>query len=722
MNVLTLIVTRFKWFIVSAALLLIIGGGWFGMGVFGTLSQSAAVEVNNTESSEVAEYLDKNFTQEDNDAILLYSAKHGTKVTDPAYQKEVERLTAKLETSSVKNYYTTGEPSFVSRDKTKTYVAVNLKNGTDKEKYDQLTTFRNEMKSDLLTVHTAGWIISNEESTQRIEHDLVMAEAISLPILAILLLFIFRGVIAAALPLLLGVIAIIGGLCMVRLLTHFTDIDQYSVNVITILGLGLSVDYSLLMVARFREELDRKPDVRTAIAHTIQNAGKTIVFSGLIVMASLLSLTLFPISLLRSVGLGGASALLVAMLAALTVLPALLLILGKRINKWRVHLPKRKQKASPWRTVGAFVMKRPIIISAIVIACLLYIASPALQMQFKPADYTILPRESQTYIVYSTFADEFDGGKPSVQVLYTAKDTLLSADGIGRAYDFTHEVQKLKGVTTVDSLTTIDSKFTKETYQQLYLSGQLPPQLAALKVQTVKDDTMIVNVNFEGEVGGKKAQQLVADLRAMNPSGAEIKVGGQSAGQYDLLATIAGSMPSVIAMIAVTMFVLLAVLLRSLLIPLTAILINTFALLTTFGILVWVFQWGNLTGGTWLIHTGGLDVTVPVLVFAMAFGLSMDYGVFLYSRIHEEYLRDKDNVAAILHGLERTGPLITQAALLFFVVVAAFASSGIAILQQIGVGLALAVLLDAFVVRVVFIPAVMKLLGRANWWMPGLKK
>lgn len=722
MNVLTLIVTRFKWFIVSAALLLIIGGGWFGMGVFGTLSQSAAVEVNNTESSEVAEYLDKNFTQEDNDAILLYSAKHGTKVTDQAYQKEVERLTAKLETSSVKNYYTTGEPSFVSRDKTKTYVAVNLKNGTDKEKYDQLTTFRNEMKSDLLSVHTAGWIISNEESTQRIEHDLVMAEAISLPILAILLLFIFRGVIAAALPLLLGVIAIIGGLCMVRLLTHFTDIDQYSVNVITILGLGLSVDYSLLMVARFREELDRKPDVRTAIVHTIQNAGKTIVFSGLIVMASLLSLTLFPISLLRSVGLGGASALLVAMLAALTVLPALLLILGKRINKWRVHLPKRKQKASPWRTVGAFVMKRPIIISAIVIACLLYIASPALQMQFKPADYTILPRESQTYIVYSTFADEFDGGKPSVQVLYTAKDTLLSADGVGRAYDFTHEVQKLKGVTTVDSLTTIDSKFTKETYQQLYLSGQLPPQLAALKAQTVKDDTMIVNVNFEGEVGGKKAQQLVADLRAMNPSGAEIKVGGQSAGQYDLLATIAGSMPSVIAMIAVTMFVLLAVLLRSLLIPLTAILINTFALLTTFGILVWVFQWGNLTGGTWLIHTGGLDVTVPVLVFAMAFGLSMDYGVFLYSRIHEEYLRDKDNVAAILHGLERTGPLITQAALLFFVVVAAFASSGIAILQQIGVGLALAVLLDAFVVRVVFIPAVMKLLGRANWWMPGLKK
>lgn len=722
MNFLTRFVTHFTWLIVSLALAAVVAGVWYGGGVFGALTASGgAITVEHTESSDVNEFTSKHFEEAAGDAAVLFTGKNGAKVDDPAFKSEVERLLATLDAEQVVSYYSTGEKSLKSHDGTKTYALVTLKDMSDDDKLAKLTAIREKETSSVVTVNAAGEVVSNHESGTRIEHDLVMAEMISLPILAVLLLFIFRGVIAALLPLLLGVVAIIGGLSVVRMITGFTEIDQYAINVITILGLGLSVDYSLLVVSRFREELSHNVTPKVAIRRTMDKAGHTILVSGLIVMASLLSLTIFPISFLKSVGLGGASALFIAILGALTLLPAILTLLGKRVNKWSIHLPIKKRSKGVWRSLGETVMKRPIAISIAVIAAIAVIASPLLAMQFKPADYTILPRDSQTYIVFNSLTNDFTGGKPQVEILYTADDAVLSPEGVGKLYDFVEEVKSLKNVTSVDSIVSVDENLDKQAYQALYQSPQLLPALAELKKQTVHDKTVLVKVDYKGELSGSSTQQLVRSLRAMIPQNATIEVGGQPAAQYDVIETVKTYLPYSMATIVVVMFILLSIHLRSLLIPLTAMVINTFALLATFGVLVWVFQWGNLTGVTWLIQTGGLDVTVPVLIFVMAFGLSMDYGVFLYSRIHEEYLRSKDTNKAILHGLEVTGPMITQAALLFFVVVAAFASSGIAMLQQIGLGLSLAVLLDAFVVRVVFIPAVMKLLGRANWWPTGHK-
>ena len=722
MNLLTRFVTHFTWFIISLAFVGFVAGIWYGGGVFSTLTASgSAITVKNTESANVDEFTSKHFEEVAGDGAILFTGKNGAKVDDAAFKSEVDRLLATLDAEKITSYYSTGESSFKSNDGTKTYALVTLKESNNEDKLAKLTAIHEKETSSVVTVNAAGEVVSNHESGTRIEHDLITAEIISLPILAVLLLFIFRGVIAAFLPLLLGIVAIIGGLSVVRILTGFTEIDQYAINVITILGLGLSVDYSLLVVSRFREELAHDVTPKVAIRRTMDKAGHTILISGLIVMASLLSLTIFPISFLKSVGLGGASALFIAILGALTVLPAILTLLGKRVNKWSIHLPVKKRKKGAWRYIGEMVMKRPIAISIAVIAVIALVASPLLAMQFKLADYTILPRDSQTYTVFNSLANDFTGGKPKVEILYTANDKLLSQEGVGGLYDFVEDVKKLDNVTSVQSIVSVDKSLNKEAYQALYQSPQLPPALAELKKQTVHDKTVRINVDYKGELSGASTQQLVRSLRAMSPQGATIEVGGQPAAQYDVIETVKTYLPYSLATIVVVMFILLSIHLKSLLIPLTAMVINTFALLATFGVLVWIFQWGNLTDITWLTQTGGLDVTVPVLIFVMAFGLSMDYGVFLYSRIHEEYMRSKDTNKAILHGLEVTGPMITQAALLFFVVVAAFASSGIAMLQQIGLGLSLAVLLDAFVVRVVFIPAVMKLLGKANWWPGGYK-
>lgn len=716
MNLLTRFVTRFTWFIVALAIVAVGTGAWYGSGVFATLTQSGEINVKNTESSEVADFTSEHFKESTSDGALLFTGKNGVKVDDPQFKSEVERIVATLDAEKTLSYYSTGEASFKSKDGTKTYVMVKLNPMSDGDKLAQLTDVRTKQMSAVVDINAAGTVVSNHESGTRIEHDLITAEMISLPILAVLLLFIFRGVIAALLPLLLGVVAIIGGLSVVRILTGFTEIDQYAINVITILGLGLSVDYSLLVISRFREELAHDVTPKIAMRRTMDKAGHTILVSGLIVMASLLSLTVFPISFLKSVGLGGASALLVAMLGALTLLPAILTLLGKRVNKWSIHIPVKKRRKNIWTRIGELVMRRPIMISVAVVAVISLVASPLFAMQFKPVDYTILPRDSQTYIVFNAMANDFDGSKPQINILYTPKAELLSDDGIAKAYDFVKDIEKLDEVTTVKSLVSVDEKMDKATYQALYQAPQLPPALDALKTQTVHDNTMLISVDYSGELSGPSTQQLVRELRDMTPRDADIRVGGQPAAQYDVIETVKKYLPYSMVMIVVIMFILLSIHLKSVLIPLTAMIINTFALLATFGVLVWIFQWGNLTEFTWLTQTSGLDVTVPVLIFVMAFGLSMDYGVFLYSRIHEEYVKSKDTNKAILHGLEVTGPMITQAALLFFVVVAAFASSGIAMLQQIGLGLSLAVLLDAFVVRVVFIPAVMKLLGKANWW------
>lgn len=697
--------------VLIVAALLLIAGISYGTGVFSSLATGGATVAEHSQSDAVDKFLaNKKFQP---DAVVLFKSKNNDNITAPAYKAEIETLLTAFPNSDITSYFTTGSNQFVSRDNTQTFATVTFKSGDAENKYQQVEAFQSRSHSDIVTAYVGGSLVANKQVNHQIEKDLSTAELISLPILAILLLFFFRSVVAASLPLIIGVVSIIGGLSVVRLLTSVTDIDQYAINVITVLGLGLSVDYSLLMVNRFREEIKTHPK-NEALRRTVMTSGKTILFSGLTVMVSLLALTIFPISFLRSVGIGGASALVVAMFAALTIMPAMLSLLGKNIDAWRIgpHHNKKKQGAR-WRRIGELVMRFPLVVSGIVIALILVVASPALHMEFKTSDFTVLPHGSSARIVGEQLDQNFDNQSPPILVVYRHDGDILSTQGIVDTYNATRALENLDGATAVQSITSSGS--SAQLQALLASSVTVPPALSSM---IYDNNTTVMRVSYTGDPAGKEAQDLITSIRALQFDRATIEVGGDPAIHYDVVAAVSSHIGWALLIIAVAMFVLLALLLRSFTIPLAAIVINTFALLATFGILVVVFQYGHGTEWTWLLKTGGIDITIPVLIFAIAFGLSMDYAVFLYSRIREEYDRTKDTKEAILQGLALTGPLITQAAILLFVVVAAFASSKIAILQQIGVGLALTVLIDAFVVRIVFVPAVMQLFGKWNWWAP----
>lgn len=708
--------------VVAAGLLLIVLAAMYGSGVFAHLQQANGLADTGSESYAVAELVDKEFGEAD--SIVLFSSTNGRTVHDEAFRQEVEVGLAALRDAGAQtvSYYGTDRVELISRDEKQTYAVVSFENMEDQEKFEILKRFEQERTTDTVAVTVGGTVVAQHEVNEQVENDLVRAELISLPVLGILLLLIFRSAVAAGLPLLLGIFAIVGGLSVVRLLTGFIDVDQYAVNVITVLGLGLSIDYALLMVSRFREELNNH-SVADAVRRTTKSAGRTILFSGLVVMISLLGLAIFPISFLRSVGLGGASAVVVAMVGALILLPALLMLVGKNINRW--HISKKAVKDhmqsqhDRWRAIGIVVMRRPVISILCVLVLVGVLAAPAFDTKLTAADtdYRELPNNSSSYAVGKALDQHFVQPDPHFEVLYLREGGVENAAGIGDLYDLTERIEHLDDVKRVESLTATDA-LSRELYIDLYEQDVIPPELRQTADQLTTGEVTRINVFYAAGENNDTANELLAELRALEVQNGIVLVGGQAAAQFDVFKVVREYSVYAFFLVLIAMFIVLSILLRSVLVPMQAILINSLSLLAVMGVLVWIFQWGNLTDATWLTATGNIDITVPVLIFAVAFGLAMDYTVFLYGRIREEYDRHADNSRAVLRGLELTGPIITQAAVLLAVVVLAFGFSSIAMLQQIGIGLAFVVLLDTFVIRVFLVPAVMQLSGGVNWWAP----
>lgn len=697
----------------------------YGTGVFSHLSGDNGLVDRNSESYQVSEVMKEEFGEASGDVVILFSSTNGRTATDTAFQQEAEAAltTLRNQGAHVVSFYDTNEAALLSHDEKQTYALASFGNMPDDEKYEYLKRFEQERTTDTVAVTVGGETVAQHEITEQVEDDLIRAELISLPILAILLLLIFRSAVAAALPLALGLFAIVGGLSVVRLMTGFTDVDQYAVNVITVLGLGLSIDYALLMVSRFREELGDDVPVAIAVQKTVLSAGRTILFSGLVVMVSLLGLAIFPISFLHSVGVGGISAVIVAVFGALVLLPALLMIVGRHINRW--HISKKAVKDhmnsqhERWRAIGTVVMRRPFISTLLVLIVTLIVALPAFDVTFKAADmdYRELPSASSSYAVGKALDENFAEQEASLDVIYTRHGGVENPQGVGSLYDLTEILQNIDGVTRVQSLTATDA-LSREMYMELYTQDIIPADLRQAAERLTSGEIAHLTVFYQdgGEQEGNS--QIVRDIRAISPNDGELLVGGEAAMQLDVFTVVKEYSVYALLLVAITMFVLLSILLRSVIIPLQAILVNSLSLIAALGVLVWIFQMGNFTDMSWLVATGGIDITVPVLIFAVAFGLSMDYTVFLYGRIREEYDKQPENSRAVLRGLELTGPIITQAAVLLAVVVLAFGSSNIAMLQQIGIGLAFVVLFDTFIIRIFLVPAIMRLGGNANWWAP----
>jgi RND superfamily putative drug exporter len=682
---------RRRWVLALTGVFVVVAGVW-GTGVFGALSDGG-FEDPAAESTVAAEVVDATFGHVSGDVVVVYRSTSST-VDDPAFGGAVEDTLTSLPREAVRSVTSTwstgGAPGFVSADGRTTFATLALVGDTDAEREDAYLEVADDLVVPGVETYRGGQVPTFVDINSQIEDDLARAEMLSFPILLILLLLVFGSLAAASLPLAVGGLAILGAFTVLNVAAQLGDVSVFAINIVTMLGLGLAIDYALFVVSRFREELATGVGVEDAVVRTMATAGRTVAVSGLTVAVSLGALLLFPMNFLQSMGLGGIAAVVVAMLAALTTLPALLGVLGHRVDAFR--LPWRRPGAGTagdpdagrWARLARAVMRRPLLVAGATVTLLAVLGAPFFQVAFGGVDSRVLPADAESRVAAELLAEELPGASAApVEVLAQGVDPSTLAGTVSALTD-------LAGVTSAT-------------------------------VTAVDGEAALVSLAYEGESSSETAQQVVADVRDLDtelPAGVEVAVAGETARLVDLMDGLEERLPWALGYIAVVTFVLLFLAFGSVVLPLKAIVMNVLSLSATFGVLVWGFQEGNLEGLLGFTSTGTLEATQPVLMFAMAFGLSMDYEVFLLSRIREEWDRTGDNELSVQRGLQRTGQIITSAALLFVVVVGAFATSGIVFIQMIGVGLAVAVVIDATVVRALLVPATMRLLGRWNWWAP----
>jgi uncharacterized membrane protein YdfJ with MMPL/SSD domain len=617
----------------------------------------------------------------------------GAPVTRPATRARVEALERQVrrnpEVAAAVGYYDTHSPAFVSEDGRSTYFAVDLR-PTGAKQAQELGGEIAEELSEHPGVVVGGPTVAEEEVNSQVEKDLQHAEMLAFPLLFLLSLLFFRSLVASVLPLLIGGLAIVGTFLILRVASEFASISVFALNLTTALGLGLAIDYSLFVVSRYREEIARTGPGPEAMLRVLQTSGRTVFFSSLTVAAALASLLVFPQRFLYSMGLGGALVVLFAAAVSLTVLPAILTLLGPRVNagapgwlKRRADRDARPTESGFWYRLSRFVMRRPIPVATLSAGFLILLGLPFFGIKFTTVDTTVLPKGAEARIAYERINAQFPPFHETPIVVSYAGGTAAGA----RA--FAAETARVPGVAEV-----------------------LPPRRLAGGVYAIEAISMH---DFVSDA----SQDTVNAIRALPvPAGATAMVGGGTADFVDFQSSLAAHGPIALAIVIVATLVILFLMTGSVVLPIKSLIMNALNLSAVFGLLVLIFQDGRLEGLLSYSSPGALDQSIPILMFAVAFGLSTDYAVFLLSRIKEARDAGASDSECVAIGLERTGRIVTAAALLFAVAMLAFATSKIIFIKENGVGTALAVLIDASIVRALLVPALMELLGKWNWWAP----
>jgi uncharacterized membrane protein YdfJ with MMPL/SSD domain len=668
-------VVRVRWWVVAAAAALVVAGATWGAGVFGSLT-GGGYDDPDSESNRAARAIAEQLGQRPPDVLVLWSSDTAT-VEDPgvrsAVADAVTRIRSLPEVASVTSWVDAPSPALVSNDKRQTYAVVQLRPADEDGKLAAYDRIEPQLSATGLTTTVGGNVGFGKQANKQTEEDIVRAEIFSLPVLFVLLVLIFRGLVAALSPLLVGGVAILGAFVAVRALTYLTDISVFAINVITLLGLGMAVDYSLFVVSRFREELGNGRTVPDAIRITVATAGRTVMVSGLTIVLALASLLIFPQPFLGGLAIGGMAAVLIAMLAALTVLPAVLTLLGHRVDALRIPLPRSKREpGAGWARLARSVMRRPVFYLVGVLAVLVLFALPFTRVQFGGFDERVLPADTPARVVSEALRTDFPGG----------------------------------GVTPVN------------VYAPDGDAAALAPRIGGLPGVTGTEVTAptLVTVTTAAEPTTAEARQVVQDIRALDP---DVLVGGRAAIDQDLLDSLGARLPWMALIMAAATMVLLFLAFGSVLLPIKAVLMNMVSIGASFGVVVWIFQNGHFEDVLRFESTGYIEPSNMILVLAVLFGLATDYEVFLLSRVREEWDAGSDNTTAVATGLQRTGRIITAAAVLLIVVVAGFATGAVTVIKTIGVGMIVAIIVDATLVRALLVPATMRLLGRWNWWAPG---
>ncbi len=621
--------------------------------------------------------------------VLVQNVDPNTK----AGQARIERLEGPLKSNpdvaSVTSYVDTRSPDFVSKNGDATYLAVALKPTDDKERQDAAKAIADEFGGKP-GVSVGGISLAQEQVNKQVEKDLRMAEALAFPLLFLLSLVFFRSGVAALLPLMIGGLAIVGTFLLLRLANEVVDVSIFALNLTTGLGLGLAIDYSLFVVSRYREEIVKTGPGLDAMRRTMNTAGRTVLFSSLTVAAALASLMVFPQRFLYSMGLGGTLVALLAATIALTVLPAVLALLGHRVNAWAPKFLQRRAERDAtvtqsgfWYRLSHFIMRRPIGVATATAALLIVLGLPFYSLKFTSVDAQVLPESASARQVDDVMRAEFPPFRDTPNLLLVENATPQALTQIQR------EVSQVEGIGQV------------QPPQQL---GNGDAVIQAYAKQSYIDDT------------SREAVKTMRDLPV--PSGSELLVGGAAAGFVDLQSSLISHGPIALAIVIVATLIVLFLMTGSVILPVKQLVMNALNLSAVFGILVFIFQDGRLEGLLDYRGQGALEQTMPILLFAVVFGLSTDYGVFLLSRIKEAHDSGIKSSEAVAVGLERTGRIVTAAALLFAIAIGAFATSQIIFIKENGIGTALAVLIDASLIRALLVPSLMELLGDWNWWAP----
>jgi len=683
----SVIVAKSKLIFVVYLIAVILAGG-IGSAVFGKLD-SGGYSDPNSDSAKAFTYLTDVFKVKDPAVVLVVETKDG--ITNPTAIASATKLENQIKTEtgvdSTLSYWSAGgAPSLKSTDGKSAFLFIY----SDDVVWDNVQSLGKEIqakydgKFENLTVYASGTGVFAHAINTKISEDLKLSESISIPLTFILLIFVFGGLVASAMPLLVGVSAILGSFLVIYLLTFVTGVSIFALNLITGLGLGLGIDYALLIVNRFREELHAGRSVDESIKRTVDTAGKTVFYSGLTIVITLAALTLFPQMFLKSFGYAGVTVVVMAVLGALVALPALLSILGTRIDK----LVVRKSSITPkedgrWAQTARFVMRRPVAVVMLSLIILTVLAAPIKNIVFSQVDSRVLPASNSAAFASKIISDRFPGqeGNP-IEIIVPNGATMGT-----QINQYTTEIAQVPGIVRIG-----DSQ----------VSG---------------DDVRVTAIHSMGP-RTPAAEVLIKEIREIRaPEGTLI--GGVAADYADTQIGIAKTMPWALLWIAIGVLILLFVFTGSIILPIKAIILNILSLSATLGVITWIFVDGHLK---WLVGdftvTGSVDTGSIILVAVVAFGLSMDYEVFLLSRIKEEHDAGRSNIESVATGLQRSARIITAAAGLLAIVFASFMLSGVTSIKMLGFGVAFAILLDASLVRALLVPALMRLFGERNWWAP----
>ncbi len=689
----------------------------FGGGVADKLTAGGFADPN-SEAEQVKSVIKDNFGSSNTDLVLLVATKtKGSTVDDAQIAKVGRALNAELEAQAdveqVVSYWTLDNaPPLKSADGTRAMVLANI-TGTENGvslRVEELTKLFSRETADL-KISVGGPAAVYSEMGKTIESDLIRSESIAIPITIILLVFVFGSLVAASLPLAVGGLTVLGTFAVLQILTSFTDVSIFALNLTTGMGLGLAIDYSLLILSRFREELANGAEVEDAVAKTVSTAGRTVIFSGVTVAISIASLLVFPTVFLRSFAYAGIAVGVIAVLGAIVALPAILALLGHSVDKamlWRRSAQTTDEGF--WRRVATSVMRRPLIAGLSVAAVLVVAGTPFLDLEFGVPDDRVLPESASTRQVSDELRKHFGVQEAGALTVLAELDAgEIRGDGAGEIIDsYATRISGMKDVARVDASTGSYANGTQVLPHVESIHGKF---VASGEAQTWLSVIPAVEpLSPEGE-------KLVNEIRAIETA-FPVRVGGGTAQFVDDKEVIMNRLPIALSMIAVTTLVLLFVMFGSVVIPIKALLMNTLSLSATFGSMVFIFQQGHFADLLNFTPTGTLEIGTPLMMFCLAFGLSMDYEVFLLSRIKEEYDRTGDNTHSVAIGLQRTGRIVTAAALLISVVFGSFITSGVSTIKLLGLGMTLAILVDATLVRGILVPAFMRLAGDFNWWAP----